>query len=404
MPTNPPKVTTTFATDGGADAATPTDAEISTGFRKGDTTDFNQTLNYSLNRLCGWGDFLGKTLAPDVAARNITWTDIEDPFTGGNATAGLYIRYDDLADKWYASSSDLSTGSNIRCFDSDDGITWSAEKKVITIDTNDESFSPIYSNGTVCAMAATEHSGPTAKFFVSTDNTVANMSAAAGSFVAIKYVRDMLWDPFTSKWYVIGLNSATTQGYLEWSDDNGATWNNVAGFSTVDNPRAFATDGLGYSYCVMDDSTSHRYSSGGMDGTWTAKTHSLAFVACTFLPGKDYFLLVSSVGSVFLQDRNAFSVASWDTDYDAKQVLVGGDLNLIIGDTGVRSTAFEITSIVEAKGHQNYNLRTLGFLPEDFSANITANHKFTGNSSRIVWTYGTSDKLAYTDFGPSGLT
>jgi len=403
MPTNPPKVTTTFATDGGADAATPSSAEIGTGFRANDTTDFNQTLNYSLNRLCGWGDFLGKTLAPDIAARNITWTDIEDPFTAGNATQGLYIRYDDLAETWYASSADASTGANIRCFNSDDGITWSAEKKVVSVDGWSDSFSPIYSNGTVCAVAATAVASATAKFFVSSDLTVANMSAAAGAFVAIKHVRDMLWDPDTSKWYVIGLNAGKTQGYLEWSDDNGATWNNVAGFSTTNNPRAFATDGLGFAWCVMDDSTSHRHCTGGMDGTWLSLSHTAQFTSCTFVPNLNAFIGTDAARSVYIYHRNSFSVAAFDTDYDAKQLLVGGDVNLFIGETFGRSTDWEITSMVEMNGYKFYNLRTLGFIPEEFSGWISGNHKFTGSPSRIVWTYGSLDKLAYTDFGPSGL-
>jgi len=403
MAITPPDNFIEWATDGGADKAKPSLIQYARGFQTADRDEFNSDLGYVNNLTSRWSKFNAQVNAAEIAVRNVTYYESSFPFTAAVGPAqALHIRFDSLAEKWYATSADATTSADIRCFDSDDGITWSAEKKVVTADANDESCTAIWSNGTVCAMATTEHSGPTAYMWISTDNTVANLAKMTGSFNNIAYVTDFLYDQFDSKWYALGRNSALTDGYLESSSNGGASW--TVEHSALDNFRAMATDQLGNAVIRSDDTGLVQYcatAGGGMDGFWFAGGTGIAVTRAHYLAHLDAFVSVGVSGSCELHMLALISASPFDTDYDFDMCAFTEDTVIFEGDTGTRSTAGQFYTLIEtARLKDSFNMGLLPSLRSEAGGDCEADTTYSGGQGKLVVTYGALDRIAVLTYGP----
>jgi len=312
----------------------------------------------------------------------------------------IHTRSNPLATHWSATSADSFSNAKIRVFDSADGETWSAEKLLVSWDANDESCAPVYSNGAVCATATTEHSGPTGYFWVSTDNTVANMAKAAGSFNNIVYVTDMLYDQDSARWYVVGRNAGLTSGYVESSGDLGATW--VLETSSTNNLRSIATDHTGRAVAIADDSGGMKYCTAGMDGTWgTGATGPGATANVHYLPTIDSFVMVGSSGSLYTIHNNLIASAPFDTDYDFDMCIFSDDVAIFEGDAGTRSVSGTFYSPVSSAGLKtSLNWSILPPVREAVAVDWdSGNASFSGGQGKLVYISGTDDLLTVLRYG-----
>lgn len=400
MPIEPPAdAVIEWATDGGADKAKPSQIEYARGFQTADTTDFNSDLNWALNTISRGAKFVTRLSAPEVALYNMQKV-ATSPF--GASLEAWHIRYDELADRWYATTAALATASDILCWDSADGITWSASKTTST-NANDQSCTSMWTNGSVCAVAATNHTGPTAEFWVSSDLTVANLAVAAGSFNNIAFVRDMLYDQDSSRWFVLGVNTAVTTGYIESSGDAGANW--TLEHTSTDNLSCFATDQLGGAIALADDANSKAFVTGGMTGVWAAGTAGPnTSRECHYLPFADMYISVGLPGSMMTHPGifEGVSGGGIDTDYDFDLCIYGNDFTLLEGDAGTRSADLDFYSMSSSagKGHEDFVIEQFGApafsTSNDWDQDTTCSH----GQGKIVFLGGTTDDLIVGYYGP----
>lgn len=400
MAITPPDHFIEWATDGGADKAKPSVTQYNLGFQTGDRAEFNSDLNYVNNLTSRWSKFNAQVNAPEIAIRNIELFDDEDFFTDGAAfLAAIHIRYDALASRWYATSGDATSNGTIRCFSSLDGVTWADTKTVITSNCDDKNCTPIYSNGTKCAVAA-QLSG-SGNFYVSSDNTVANLALTGGgdNFQNIKEPTSLYWDPVSSRWFVVGRNTALTNGYIESSGDDGATW--VTEASSTNNLRWLASDGAGNAVCVADDATLVIYVEGGMTGAWSnGGTAAFSATKVHYLPHLDAYVSVGT-GHCMLLHANDLNAAPITTDYDFDSCLFSDDLVIFEGGVGSHSSAGEHYTLLSTTGlADSYNFELLGSLREGVSNNWDADSSFEGGAGKLIYTYSNSDKLAIMTYGP----
>jgi len=380
-------------------------------------TDQGGRLNYILNKVAGWAKFLATTLAPYSFFNNWTVTTQGDVFTATNDVVAYHMRYDDLADRWYCSSIDLASGGNIRAFDSADGITWSPDSNIlVSVDCNDESFTPIYSNGTKCMVLATEHSGPTPKVFVSTDNTTANLAAVTSptwSSTTPAYVRDLLWDPDSSRWFMCGVNSALTTGYIYSSSDDGANW--TLEYQSTGNLSSIATDGNGNGLAVHDDDAQTRYVTGGMTGTWAAGGTGpiTANRNVNYSPSTGFFVIIGSGGEIQLVPESDLTSAPTDTDWETDMILHSPELTVFqseaggVGNAGDWWVLLRGGRIVTDTEHEDsWRLGYLGNSEMPAAAPASSHTTHGGGKGRFVFVldelfFGTEDVLAYSDYFPN---
>jgi hypothetical protein len=388
--------------------AKPGSSEYAAGFFSGQTSNFNSDLNYVLNRACGWADFLWRTLAPDTAVRNLRLGTETDPFTGTNPLYGNHVRYDSLAGKWYSIACDAASNGTIRCYDSDDGITWSDVTHLSITNTDSQNFGPIYTDGTYCAAAITSETGPTPSFWLSSDLTVANLTEVSTSIGSIEIVRDMLFDQDSGRWFVLGTNDPATTGYV-YSSADGVTWTSET--SSANNLTSFATDHTGRAVAIASDSGGLLYCTSGMTGSWnvggTAGSSAMRMVR--YLPNVNLFAMTDSANSIHLLHNGvSLSANPFDTDYDARLCIFSEDVNLFLGEGSTRSNSLEWYSIVSAQDRNLFNIRSLGYSAWNDAEPWSENMGFEGGAGKLPFSYefgsSSDDRFGLMQYGPTGLT
>lgn len=255
--TDIPDTLPTWATDGAADVADPGSAKRAAGFLKGEKPSAGH-LNHQLNLYGQSFESLFDLLGPQLVIGALNRTSIQ-PF--GEDILTTRIRYDSLADRWYAGISENVSGDGL-AYDSVDGETWSSGKLIDSgLLTGSRVSAPVSDGDRVFAHADS-------LVWRSSNTDVANLSHV-GSFTFITKSRGMVWDEVNQQLIAVGNN------YIETSPD-GVSW--TVRLTMTNDATAVAHDpATGTTVAITDDAIVNTTIYTSTNGTaWTDRSAATA--------------------------------------------------------------------------------------------------------------------------------
>lgn len=269
MAKTPPVRDPSFATDGGALLVDPGTAKQATGWLV-DEAPSAHNFNF-LDRDRGFAlAMLMQALGPEIAFSNIEFGSnaVQSGFTPDSQA----FRYDVLSGRWYMSAWDI--GSSVcSTYDIDPAVdkdttaasAWNADSTSATYPANAGSRVPApVSNGTEIATIADD------RYFVSTDNTVANFGAATLADATWNLSKGLVWDDGNSLW-LAAVNDSGGDGEV-WSaaSDFSGGWTLRSTPDTTYGMTAIANDGGASDRTIVTTDGPRCYTS--TDGTtWTQR-------------------------------------------------------------------------------------------------------------------------------------
>jgi hypothetical protein len=222
-------------------------------------------MNYYTREALEWYRVLARTLAPQIAVNNLDYSGFIN-IGGAQVFNSLHLDYYADADMWFSSAVDAS--GNVAVSNSTDAETWATVQYPANVSSTGDA-SKVVSDGTICAVAADD--GIDAEVFVSTNNTVANMTGGnfpAGDGLNAVESSDLVYDGT----YWIWAGRSTTAARIFTASDPTGSWTSraVPGAPGTDM-ISLATDGAGTSVAQGSSGQAY-YSTNGI--TWVAATTS----------------------------------------------------------------------------------------------------------------------------------
>lgn len=400
----PPGTLPTWGTDGLAEITDPGASKRAIGHVTGEAPAAGH-MNHTQNAYGGWLNYLQTVLKPIAAWANVEYTDEQTWGSALHNAHALAIRYDALADRWYARC--LETGNDIGYQDSVDGETWNARNELATTLGNPLSCTNVYSNGTRCGVAIDDD------FYLSTDNTTGNLPAVptATAIGTTNFVaRELVWDPSNGLWLLAGQKSGT-DGYI-FSSADGVTWTQRKN-DAAERLNTIATNGSGRSVAGgTGNATMNGVIHVSDDGvTWTA-----ASTDPDPITGAEARMLfyVASLGAFFCVDSDVTNSNLWvsvdggdswdDTGYNTQFVFFNDELLIVCDNNGTANAIVDVSGSGTSVAHRSiylgdYVAGTAASQHNPSNDIIFPTVRIEGSPDKIVWHYSTNYYRAVSRIG-----